>query len=80
MLNLFSKGLDFLDDYDYETLDEKGTITNNIKYPNFKTYKTIDEARSSFFDYIEFFYNPKRRHDYLGGISSNEFEKKLNVS
>lgn len=45
-----------------------------------KTYKTIDEARSSLFDYIEFFYNPKRRHDYLGGISPNEFEKKLNVS
>jgi len=45
-----------------------------------KTYKTIDDARSSLFDYIEFFYNPKRRHDYLGGISPNEFEKKLNVS
>ncbi len=45
-----------------------------------KTYRTIDEARSSIFDYIEFFYNPKRRHEYLGGISPIEFEKKLNVS
>lgn len=45
-----------------------------------RTYKTIDEARSSIFDYIEFFYNTKRRHDYLGGISPNEFEKNLKVS
>ena len=53
-------------------------LGNSIK--SVKTYRTIDEARSSLFDYIEFFYNPKRRHDYLCGISPNEFEKKLNVS
>ena len=27
-----------------------------------KTYRTRDEARADVFDYIERFYNPKRRH------------------
>lgn len=45
-----------------------------------KTYKTIDEARSSIFDYIEFFYNTRRKHKHLKGMSPNQFENKLNVS
>jgi putative transposase len=31
-------------------------------------------AKSKIFHYIEMFYNPKRRHSYLGYISPNEFE------
>ena len=37
-------------------------------------YRTRDEARTDLFDYIEVFYNRKRRHDYLGNISPADFE------
>jgi hypothetical protein len=32
-------------------------------------YRSRDEARLSIFRYIETFYNPRRRHSSLGGIS-----------
>ena len=38
-------------------------------------YRTRDEARASLFDYIECFYNRKRRHGYLGNISPADYEK-----
>jgi putative transposase len=38
-------------------------------------YRTRDEARADIFDYIECFYNRKRRHGYLGNISPAEYEK-----
>ena len=37
-------------------------------------YRTRDEARADVFDYIEVFYNRKRRHGYLGNISPADFE------
>jgi putative transposase len=39
-----------------------------------KTYRTRDEAKADVFDYIERFYNPKRRHSTLGYLSPVEFE------
>jgi putative transposase len=39
-----------------------------------KTYRTRDQARADVFDYIERFYNPKRRHSTLGYLSPTEFE------
>jgi putative transposase len=39
-----------------------------------KTYCTRDEAKADVFDYIERFYNPKRRHSTLGYLSPMEFE------
>lgn len=38
-------------------------------------YRTRDEARADVFDYIEVFYNRKRRHGYVGNISPAAFEK-----
>ena len=38
-------------------------------------YRTRDEARADLFDYIEVFYNRKRRHGYLGNISPADFEQ-----
>ena len=38
-------------------------------------YRTRDEARADIFDYIEVFYNRKRRHGYLNNISPVDFEK-----
>ena len=42
-------------------------------------YLTRDEAQTDIFDYIERFYNRKRRHGYLGNISPAAFEE-LNQS
>ena len=39
-------------------------------------YRTRDEARADLFDYIEVFYNRKRRHGYLGNISPADFEQR----
>ncbi len=39
-------------------------------------YLTRDEARADLFDYIEVFYNRKRRHGYLGNISPADFEER----
>jgi len=39
-----------------------------------RVYKTRDDARSDVFDYIEFFYNPKRKHARNGMLSPVDFE------
>ncbi len=39
-----------------------------------RTYKTREEARRDVFDYIEMFYNPKRKHARNGMLSPVEFE------
>ena len=39
-----------------------------------KTYRTRDEAKADVFDYIERFYNAKRRHSTIGYRSPMEFE------
>ena len=40
-----------------------------------KTYATRDAARADIFDYIEAFYNTRRRHSTLGQVSPAEFER-----
>lgn len=40
-----------------------------------KIYSTRDEARSDIFDYIELFYNSRRRHGFNNQLSPVEFEK-----
>jgi len=44
---------------------------------NRKHYRTRDEARADVFDYIERFYNPRRRHSTLGYLSPVEFENSM---
>jgi len=44
-----------------------------------KIYKTREDARQDIFDYIELFYNPKRKHGYNGNLSPIEFEKRYFV-
>ena len=40
-----------------------------------KLYRTPDEAKADLFDYLERFYNPKRRHSRIGYMSPMEFER-----
>jgi putative transposase len=39
-----------------------------------RNYATRHEARDDVIDYIEMFYNSRRKHSYLGYVSPNEFE------
>ena len=45
-----------------------------------KIYKTREEARQDIFDYIEMFYNPKRKHVRNGMLSPVEFERQKKIS
>ena len=45
-----------------------------------KLYRTRNEARADVFDYIERFYNPKRRHSTIGYLSPMEFEQKAGLA
>jgi putative transposase len=40
-----------------------------------KIYRTRDDARADVFDYIERFYNPRRRHSTLDYLSPLEYEQ-----
>ena len=40
-----------------------------------KVYRTRDQARADVFEYIERFYNPRRRHSTIGYLSPMEFER-----
>ena len=40
-----------------------------------RIYLSREEVRRDVFDYIELFYNPKRRHGYTNQLSPVEFEK-----
>ena len=43
-------------------------------------YRTRDEAKADVFDYIERFYNPKRRHSTIGYLSPVEFETQMKLA
>jgi putative transposase len=45
-----------------------------------KTYRTRVQAKADVFDYIECFYNPKRRHSTLGYLSPMEFERQAELA
>ena len=40
-----------------------------------ENYKTIEDTHAGVFEYIEIFYNKKRRHSAIGYVSPNEYEK-----
>lgn len=42
-----------------------------------KNYLTRDQARADVFDYIEGFYNPRRRHSVLNYLSPVQFEERM---
>lgn len=68
-------------------VDRSGNVWDNAAMESFfsslktertarKVYRTRDDARADVFDYIERFYNPRRRHSTLGYMSPVEFEEK----
>lgn len=40
-----------------------------------KIYPSVEDLRRDLFDYIELFYNPTRRHSFLGYQSPDQFER-----
>jgi putative transposase len=49
-----------------------GAIKTELIYH--ERYRTREQARSSIFEYIEIFYNRKRRHSANGSMSPANFE------
>ena len=45
-----------------------------------RTYRSRDEAKADVFDYIECFYNPKRRHSTIGYLSPVAFEMQAGLA
>ncbi|MCF6327507.1 MAG: IS3 family transposase [Devosiaceae bacterium] len=45
-----------------------------------RTYKSRDDARQDVFDYIEMFYNPKRKHANNGLLSPVDFERQQKMN
>ena len=77
---------EFLSDHNLEaSMSRRGNCYDNAVAESFfhllkterirrKTYKTRKDAHHDVFDYIELFYNPKRRHANNGMLSPVEFE------
>ncbi len=69
------------------SMSDKGSCYDNAVVESFfaslkrertkrRNYRTRDDARADVFDYIERFYNRKRRHGYVGNISPVQFENR----
>jgi putative transposase len=54
--------------------------TLKIERTDRKVYHSRNQARADVFDFIERFYNPKRRHSTIGYLSPIEFERRAEVS
>lgn len=77
----------FLKDHNLEaSMSRRGNCHDNAVAESFfsllkmerikrRIYKTRNDARSDIFDYIEFFYNPKRHHGSNEGLSPMAYEK-----
>jgi len=52
-----------------------GTLKTELVFHH--RYDTRDQARRSIFKYLEMFYNRTRIHSSLGGLSPDQYEKRL---
>lgn len=57
------------------TVERRGGLLKRERIKR-RTYLTKDAARADVFDYIEMFYNPKRRHGSNGDLSPVEFVRR----
>jgi hypothetical protein len=51
-----------------------------VKSETADRFASCGEAKMALFDYIEVFYNQRRRHSTLGQISPAEFERRTHVN
>jgi putative transposase len=63
-------------DADDNAACESVISTLKVEWINRHRHESRDQARLSIFRYIETFYNPRRRHSSLGGISPDEYERR----
>ncbi len=75
----------------YCSMSRSGNVWDNAAMESFfsslktertgnKTYRTRDQAKADVFDYIERFYNSKRRHSTIGYLSPMEFERRAGLA
>ena len=73
------------------SLSRSGNVWDNAAMESFfsslkvervarKVYRTRDQARADVFDYIERFYNPRRRHSTIGYLSPMQFEQRMRLA
>ena len=73
------------------SLSRSGNVWDNAAVESFfstlktertarKIYRSRDEARADVFDYIERFYNPRRRHSTLGYVSPLAYEQQRRLA
>ena len=73
------------------SLSRSGNVWDNAAMESFfstlktertarKVYRTRDQARADVFDYIERFYNLRRRHSTLGYVSPIAYEDKMRLA
>ena len=73
------------------SMSRSGNVSDNAAMESFfsslkterttrKVYRTRDQAKAGVFDYIERFYNPKRRHSTIGYLSPMEFERQAGLA
>ena len=53
---------------------------STVKHELGEYLESCGEAKMALFDYIEVFYNQRRRHSTLGQISPAEFERRMRIS
>lgn len=82
----------FLKQHNLEhSMSRRGNCHDNAVAENFfsllkrerirrKIYRTREDARSDVFDYIEMFYNPKRKQARNGMLSPADYEKKQKLN
>ena len=70
------------------SMSRSGNVWDNAAMESFfstlkterKVYRSRNQARADVFDFIERFYNPKRRHLTIGYLSPIEFERRAGVT
>ena len=53
---------------------------STVKSEEAERFESYSHAKEVLFDYIEVFYNQRRRHSTLGQISRAEFERRFNAA